>query len=150
MKKTIIIIAVVIVIGIGVYYIFFSSGSSQTPTNTSQTNTPPVSNNASTNIPTPAAPVSNAPTTPAPANVTVSIKNFFFSPSTLTVKKGAKVIWVNNDSVAHTVTSDSGNLLNSGTLSSGQSFSFTFMNTGSVSYHCNIHPMMKGNVNVEN
>ncbi len=50
---------------------------------------------------------------PAPASVTVNIKNFSFNPAALTIKTGTKVIWANNDSAPHTITSDSGNLLNS-------------------------------------
>ena len=46
-----------------------------------------------------------------------------------------------------TVTADGG-LFNSGNLSSGQSFSFTFMSRGSFSYHCRIHPSMTGTVSV--
>lgn len=76
----------------------------------------------------------------------VSMKNFLFNPSTVTVKPGVKVTWINNDVVAHTVTSDMGGLLDSPALSPGQSFSFTFTDTGSVNYHCAIHPTMKGAV----
>jgi plastocyanin len=59
------------------------------------------------------------------------------------------VTWTNNDSVAHTVTSDSNGLLNSPTLSPGDSYSFTFPNSGSTNYHCNIHTMMRGTVIVQ-
>ncbi len=128
MTKTIIIIAVVIVIGIGIYIL--------------------LNNNSNT---TPSAPVSNTPTPPVASDVTtISIKNFSFNPSTMTIKTGAKVTWINDDTVSHTVTSDSGNLLNSGTISPGQSFSFTFTSAGSINYHCNIHPMMKGSIVVGN
>lgn len=104
------------------------------PTDASKTSTPPVS---------------NTPNTLPAANVTVSIKNFSFNPSSLTVKTGTKVTWVNNDTVPHTVTSDLGVLLKSPTLSPGQSFSFMFANAGSFGYHCSIHPMMKGMIVVE-
>lgn len=84
-----------------------------------------------------------------PKASSISIKNFSFSPATLAIKTGTKVTWINDDTVSHTVTSDSGNLLNSGTLSPGQSFSFTFTDTGAVNYHCSIHPMMKGKIVVQ-
>ena len=77
---------------------------------------------------------------------TASIANFAFSPSVITVKKNTKVTWTNNDSVPHTVTSDSGTLLSSTTLNTGDTYSFTFTQTGTYSYHCTIHPMMKGTV----
>lgn len=124
MKKTIITIAVIAVVGFGIYYIV--------------------------SRPTPVTPVSNTSTAPASENIAVSIKNFFFNPPALTVKTGAKVTWINNDNVSHTVTSDSGNLLNSETLPPGVSFSFVFTNPGSVNYHCNIHPAMEGRIIVQN
>jgi plastocyanin len=80
--------------------------------------------------------------------VVVNIQNFSFVPSLLVVKAGTKVRWVNSDTAPHTVSSDSGDLLNSQVLASGQSFSFTFTRPGSVSYHCALHPAMKGTVNV--
>jgi plastocyanin len=79
----------------------------------------------------------------------VGIKNFLFNPVTLTVKTGTKVTWVNDDVVSHTVTSDSGNVLNSGTLSPGQSYSFTFTSEGTFNYYCTLHPMMKGKIIVK-
>lgn len=138
MKKTIAVIAALIIIGIGIYY-FLSNNSSTSTQNTSVPTTQTV---------VPAVP--DTTTAPTSSNATVSIKNFSFSPSALTVKIGTKVTWTNNDSVPHTVTSDTGSLLNSQTLSPGQSFSFTFTDLGTVKYHCNIHPMMKGSVIVEN
>lgn len=146
MKKTIIIIAIVIIVAIGAYYFFSGNSSSQAPINPPQTNTSPALNNPSINTPSPTVPVSSAPANPASSNITVSIKNFSFNPSAVTIKAGTKVTWVNNDSAPHTITSDSGNLLNSGTLSPGQSFSFTFTNIGAANYHCSIHPAMKGGV----
>jgi len=47
----------------------------------------------------------------------------------------------------HTVTADGG-LFNSGNLSTGQSFSFTFVSRGTFTYHCRIHPSMTGTVSV--
>ncbi|HEU5364413.1 MAG TPA: cupredoxin family copper-binding protein, partial [Hanamia sp.] len=81
---------------------------------------------------------------------TVVIKGFAFSPSSLTVKKGTKVTWVNNDGPAHTVTAtDNGNTFNSGTINPGGSYSFTFTTTGDFNYNCSIHPQMLGSVHVE-
>jgi plastocyanin len=74
--------------------------------------------------------------------------NFAFSPATLTVKTGTKVTWTNSDSVTHTVTADQGTF-DSGGLSPGSSFSFTFTKTGTYSYHCNIHHSMTATVIVQ-
>jgi plastocyanin len=55
---------------------------------------------------------------------------------------------MNNDSTAHTVTSNTG-VFNSGTLGPGQSFSFTFQNAGTFQYHCSFHAGMVGSVVVQ-
>ncbi|HTE48988.1 MAG TPA: ice-binding family protein, partial [Candidatus Paceibacterota bacterium] len=81
-------------------------------------------------------------------NMTVEIKDMAFDPSVLNVKTGTKVTWINNDTVPHTVTADSGSLFDSGILSPGQSFSFKFTDLGTVNYHCTVHPSMTGSVTV--
>jgi len=129
MKKILVILVALIVMG-GVYYLTADNETQMpTPTPTSST---------------------SAVETPTSSNVTVNIKNFVFNPTTITIKSGTRVTWVNNDSVPHTVTSDSGSLLNSGTLAPGQSFSFSFSSVTSVNYHCALHPAMKGTVIVGN
>ena len=79
----------------------------------------------------------------------VGIKNFAFSPSEIRVKKGDTVIWTNGDSTSHTVTSDSGSELNSDFLSQGETYSHTFNEAGTFSYHCRPHTFMNGKVIVE-
>lgn len=76
----------------------------------------------------------------------VTIKGFAFNPSTITIKVGESVKWVNEDSVVHTVSSDSGSELDSGDLSPGEEYSHTFTTPGTYAYHCNIHISMKGTV----
>lgn len=94
--------------------------------------------------------ISNKPTNPAISGSVINIKNAIFNPTPLIVKAGTVVTWVNNDEVPHMIVSNSGNLLNSGRLDPGESFSFKFMVSGVYAYHCNIHPTMKGVVIVEN
>src|SRR5512145_657460 len=48
-----------------------------------------------------------APGTPS-ETVSVAIRNFAFSPSPLTVKKGTTVVWRNGDSIIHDVVSTDG------------------------------------------
>jgi amicyanin len=86
---------------------------------------------------------------PQPTAASVSISGFAFGPATLTVKKGATVTWTNRDTAPHTVTSDSGSVLGSDTLKTGQSYSATFTEAGTFSYHCAFHPMMKATIVVE-
>lgn len=76
----------------------------------------------------------------------IDIQNFSFNPSVLNISKGDKVIWINLDSVQHTVTSDSGSRLESELLENGESYSYVFNQGGSYSYHCIPHPMMKGKI----
>ncbi len=73
----------------------------------------------------------------------VEIKGFAFNPATITVAKGTTVTWTNKDSAAHTVT---GSGFDSGSLSKGQTFSYTFNEAGTFDYICTIHPSMKGKV----
>jgi plastocyanin len=87
------------------------------------------------------------PTNQAPN--TVNIQNYSFNPPNLTVKKGTTVTWTNNDSTTHTVTSDSGNVLNSTEIAPGGTFQFTFNDTGNFPYHCTIHTYEKGNIVVQ-
>jgi plastocyanin len=81
----------------------------------------------------------------------VTIKNFAFSPATLTVAKGTKVTWMNEDSTPHQIASDSGSAVSfSGpAIPQGQSYSFTFNTAGEFSYHCAIHPSMLGKIIVQ-
>lgn len=83
--------------------------------------------------------------TPATSGTAINIANFAFSPATLTINTGTKVIWINNDGTAHTVTSDNGTF-NSGNLAPNASFSFTFNSAGTFTYHCAIHSSMIGTI----
>lgn len=76
----------------------------------------------------------------------VSIKNFAFSPATITVQPGTTVTWTNQDSATHTVNSTS---FNSGNLSTGQTFTHAFTAAGTYNYTCGIHPSMQGTVIVQ-
>jgi plastocyanin len=79
----------------------------------------------------------------------VTIKGFAFAPAALTVRAGTRVTWTNQDSDAHTVTSDgSGGPLNSKAMNTGDTFSFTFATAGTYKYLCTIHPFMTATVTV--
>ncbi len=89
--------------------------------------------------------------TPALAAATfdVNIEEFAFTPTTLTVPVGSTVTWRNKDTAAHTATSDRPGGFDSGVLTQGQSFSFTFDTTGTFNYVCDIHPSIEGAIVVE-
>jgi plastocyanin/uncharacterized membrane protein YozB (DUF420 family) len=90
--------------------------------------------NASTGLPTVEVPnVPNAPNT-----IIVNLKDFAFSPKSLTVQKGATVIFVNQDNAKHTATEDT-NKFNSGDLPAGKTFTFVFTDSGTFPYHCEYH-----------
>jgi plastocyanin len=91
---------------------------------------------------------SQPPASPQAVNA-VSINNFAFNPQSVTVKKGTTVTWTNQDSSAHTVTANNGSSgPNSDELSNVQTYSFTFNETGTFTYHCTLHPEMTGTVTV--
>lgn len=99
--------------------------------------------------PTPGlAPKSTATPMPKSTTAAVAIQSFAFAPSIITVARGTTVIWTNQQAgVQHTVISDT-NAFGSGTLNTGVSFRFQFNTPGTFSYHCSIHPSMRGTVTV--
>jgi plastocyanin len=99
--------------------------------------------------PTPAPVISSGPTvtTNIPAGAS-GLRAAAFGANPLVVSLGTTVVWQNNDTIAHTSTSD-GSGWNSGTIGPGQSFRFTFTSPGTFPYHCSIHPDMLGTVTVQ-
>lgn len=78
----------------------------------------------------------------------VSISDFAYTPSEMTIGTGFKVRWTNKDNTAHTIVSDD-NTFESTTLGQDESFSYTFDKTGVYKYHCSIHPYMTGTITVK-
>ena len=84
-----------------------------------------------------------------------------FSPSSIEVTVGQTVVWTNDDSAFHTVTSgtagaaDAGKEFDSGLkgptalTSKGKTFEHTFDRIGDYPYFCTLHPAMVGNVIVK-
>jgi plastocyanin len=93
-----------------------------------------------------AAPAVIAPSAAGAAGeVRVTIVNMSFQPSATTIDAGDTVTWMNQGFIPHTVTAVEGGF-DSGRLSGGRSFSFTFPTPGTYPYFCTIHPNMKGEV----
>jgi plastocyanin len=84
----------------------------------------------------------------ASGSAALTVKDFTFSPATLTVPVGTTVTVTNGGATTHTWTSDSGSaqVWNSGDINPGASFSVTFNTPGTFGYHCNIHPFMTGRI----
>lgn len=77
----------------------------------------------------------------------VRIVDDSFSPRTLVVRAGTTVVWTNTDNDSHTVTRSSHhNPLDSGTVKSHRTYSFTFHRPGKFIYHCEYHHLMRGAV----
>jgi plastocyanin len=79
---------------------------------------------------------------------TVLIQGFSFKPAHITINRGTRVTWINKDSTTHTATANNGRSFDSGRLGKGQRYSHTFKSAGKKSYHCEIHPDMKGRITV--
>lgn len=71
--------------------------------------------------------------------VPISIANFSFTPSTVTIARGCSVAWTQTSTTKHTSTSDTV-LWDSGQLSQGQIFTRQFNTAGTFTYHCSFHP----------
>jgi plastocyanin len=80
--------------------------------------------------------------------VNVSIMNFAFGPARLVVSPGTRIIWTNQDSDPHTVTSTMG-IWASEALDTGNRFARVFTTAGMFPYYCTIHPFMHGTIVVQ-
>jgi plastocyanin len=96
------------------------------------------------------SPSASGPTGTA-IGATVSIAEYAFAPSSITVKVGTTVEWTNNGQLTHNLAADdgswtSGNLGGSssggayGGSTSGDSFGRVFSQAGTYTYHCSLHP----------
>jgi plastocyanin len=90
--------------------------------------------------------------TPSTAETTDSnrivVKEFMFTPNSLSIKAGSTVTWANMDDEPHTVVSDTG-LFRSGAMDTNESFSFKFDKPGTYHFACSIHPRMVGTIVVQ-
>jgi plastocyanin len=82
----------------------------------------------------------------------ISIENFSFTPTALTVAPGTTVTWVNNDEEPHNiVNADAGQprLFRSQGLDGGDKYTFVFDKAGTYKYICSVHPRMEGTIVVK-
>jgi plastocyanin len=92
--------------------------------------------------------VAVAPIAVASAAGSVTIKDFAFGPSSVSVNVGDSVTWANSGPSQHSATANDGSF-DTGVLSKGASGSHTFSKAGSFSYHCSVHSFMHGTVQVQ-
>jgi len=84
----------------------------------------------------------------ATASVTVTIKNFSYSPQPVQAKVGDVVAWKNDDSAPHSATMDDGSC-DTDTINAGSTALLVFTAAGTYTYHCKIHPGQMKDVTVE-
>ena len=88
-----------------------------------------------------------APSGEAARSEKVEIVDFAYDPDPVTIQAGGKVIWINRDSAPHTATADDG-AFDTETLEEGKLKSESFKQPGQYPYFCEIHPDMRGTVEV--
>lgn len=86
-----------------------------------------------------------ASATPTATPMLVTIKDFAFNPSSLSVPVGGSVTFKNLDTASHTA-SDANGAWDSGNLDTGQSWTYTFTKAGTYKIICKYHPSMKGTI----
>ncbi|MFK0222345.1 cupredoxin domain-containing protein [Streptomyces vinaceus] len=90
----------------------------------------------------------SAPVQAAPG-ARIVIKDFAFSPGSLTVAPGAVTTVVNRDNAPHTVTGTGSAAFHTGRIGAGGSTTFTAPRArGRYSYLCDIHQFMSGTLTV--
>jgi plastocyanin len=77
------------------------------------------------------------------------LQHYLFVPSTIRVKGGSVVTWLNDDEVDHRLAITTGQVVEGPTMSSGTSFRARFNSTGEYDVTCRIHPTMRAKVIVE-
>jgi len=96
--------------------------------------------------------------------VVVRIRDLAFVPPEVTIRPGSTVRWINEDPIAHDVTSGSvvsgrrarqvkksrqpDGKFHSGAYGQGKTYEHTFDDAGDYPYFCTIHPSMTGVVHV--
>lgn len=86
---------------------------------------------------------------PAPSTHTVTIEAVAYSPATVTVNVGDKVVWVNKDPFPHTATSQAAGFDSKDIGASDASWTYTATKPGEFSYLCTLHPTMTGVLRVK-
>ena len=74
---------------------------------------------------------------------------YLFSPKSITVAVGTKVVWKNTSDAVHNVVGTAGTAkfkAFSAKLAVGKTVSFTFSKRGTYKYYCSYHPYMKATV----
>jgi plastocyanin len=86
------------------------------------------------------------------AGTNVTVRLFQYQPGRIQVKAGTTVTWINEDEILHTVTAGEPETKGGGFDAlldgKGKSFSLTFSQPGTYTYHCERHEQMRGEIEV--
>ncbi len=86
---------------------------------------------------------------PAMLRITIGTFSPYYSPQMVQVRVGTSVLWENPTYDLHTITHDACKggehcAFDSGPLGPNQSYSVRHLPPGTYSYHCTLHPIMRG------
>lgn len=153
MNKWVIGIVIVLLVLIGGYYFIIKNPSSSQ--DNSATNTTVSNGTNATNNPDSSTIDSTTSGTQSTQQATVKLTQNGFDPSTLTIKAGTKVTWVNQSGETATVNSDPHPIhtdyppLNLDEFSNGGTLSLTFDKPGTYGYHNHLNPSEHGTIVVQ-
>jgi plastocyanin len=138
----------ILLLCMAVVFLLLTAGCTQTTAPQAQPAATTATPTLVKSVTTTAAPAAPTVMTSAPVpDNTIIIQNMAYNPAQITVNAGDIVRWVNKDTVVHSVVFSKASMIDpSGVLTSGQSFSVRFYNTGIYNYSCGQHPQMQGSV----
>lgn len=119
-----------------------------TTTTTNTTSKADTNNNTENNASSSSKSISIVPGSGSPNS------DLFYDPSPTKVPVGSTIIWTNDDTLPHTVTSGNpekgpSGMFDSSIMNAGKSFTHTFDKAGVTEYYCAVHPWMIGTVMVQ-
>jgi plastocyanin len=92
-------------------------------------------------------PPDTAAATPPPVTHRVMMEAVAFTPASLTLKAGDRIVWVNKDPFPHTATA--AGAFDSREMAPDASWTFHATTPGEIHYICVYHPTMKGTIVVK-
>ena len=79
---------------------------------------------------------------------TIRIVGMQFEPAELIVKRGTRIVWINDDVFPHTATA-ADKAFDSGSIAASSSWTYLATRSGTHEYVCALHPTMKGRLIVQ-
>jgi plastocyanin len=80
--------------------------------------------------------------------VVIHMKDIKFDPQEASAGVGQEICWINDDTVDHDATAQSGADFKSELFGKGETFTATVDKPGTVKYECTVHPGMTGTIQV--